>query len=202
MEVAERLASDFVAKNHFEKQNVPVSADGVLGFLFGTSSLEITLRVWPENTTPDPLDLKIWPSPFGAVHPELFSPKHSVLRRSFLTEKVRAHWHLWSNGAENPEQVLEMHATFMSKKNRYGLRLYSNSFDFPKDFPPHGNFPEGLTWDSIVSTVCAFIGAPPLASWKEEETLVGGKKPAKKKTPATKKTSQKKPAKKTKKTSK
>ena len=112
-----------------------------------------------------------WPDPFGARICEAQGPGARIEHRSFERPgELRAdYW--FTHLASTDEQLTQVDACFAHGGTTHQLRLVSNSADFWKGLPPHGDdLPAGLTIEKLVETVCKFVGAPALAEWRTETT--------------------------------
>jgi hypothetical protein len=114
-----------------------------------------------------------WPGGFGTPICLPLPPGARIEHRAFeRADELRADYWLFHAGTTD-ERVTQIDARFTRDGATHELRLESNSADFWKAQPPHQDeLPAGLTIEQFVETVCGFLGAPALAEWHAEPTLL------------------------------
>lgn len=139
---------------------------------YGSSSLEIVARDWPEGASADATDGERWPLPFGTLWSPIEGREGEVRHRGLRRGHVHADLyeeHYFDNFNDGGERTLGLYATVEWEGAWYGLRMFSNSCDFAKALGEE--LPESLTWDKLLAAFQEFAGTPMLHGWDVDEKL-------------------------------
>lgn len=92
----------------------------------------------------------------------------TVEHRSTTANHLRVDlWQWRARQVPDPEQTLDLAATFVWEGDTYRLDFFSNSVDFRKGLGRE--LPSTMTWPSLLDVVCEFVGAPPLDRWTRND---------------------------------